>query len=34
MYVTYADLFQLLMMLFAFGSMIIALIALFFGKRK
>ncbi len=34
MYVTYADLFQLLMMLFTFGSMIIALIALFFGKRK
>lgn len=34
MYVTYSDLFQLLMMLFTFGSMIIALIALFFGKRK
>ena len=34
MYVTYSDLFQLLMMLFTFGSMMIALIALFFGKRK
>lgn len=34
MYVTYADLFQLLMMLFTFGSMIIALIALFLGERK
>ena len=34
MYVTYSDLFQLLMTLFTFGSMMIALTALFFGKRK
>ena len=34
MYVTYSDVFQLLMTLFTFGSMMIALIALFFGKRK
>ncbi len=34
MYVTYSDLFQLLMTLFTFGSMMITLIALFFGKRK
>lgn len=34
MYVTYSDLFQCLMTLFTFGCMIIALIALFSGKKK
>lgn len=33
-YVTYTELFQCLTTLFAFGTMLIALIALFFGKRK
>ena len=34
MYVTYSDLFQLLIALFSFGSMIIALVALFIRKKK
>ena len=34
MYVTYSDLFQLLMTLITFCSMMIARIALFLGKRK
>ncbi len=34
MYVTYSDLFQCIIALCAFGTMLITLIALFLGKRK
>ncbi len=33
-YVTYSELFQLLSMLFGFGCMLIALIALFFNQNQ